>query len=157
MTVSEMLEKLLSELGNGSRFPCSQVEGDKPCTLKHEGKTDKNGRTVFYFASDCKIAQTFCASCLAYWHVAVARNCIEREPNLNRAARKEPEELDFQPLRIAASVAIGLAMDKQGRIPTAAEMVKFTQENPHLFPKPWTRKQAQFCLDNPNHLLGTEG
>lgn len=59
-------------------------------------------------------------------------------------------------MRILASVPIGLCMQRIGRWPTATELALYTAANPDLFPEPWTEAQAQFCLDNPNHVLDAE-
>lgn len=69
------LSNLQTELG-GPLFPCTRQKDGKACTQQHERKLDRHGRTVFYFATGCKIVETFCPACLAYWHVAVARNCV---------------------------------------------------------------------------------
>lgn len=68
---------------------------------------------------------------------------------------KKSERLDFQPMKILASVPIGLAMRKFGHFPSVPEMVRFTRDNPDLFPRPWTAEEAKFCLENPSHVLST--
>lgn len=69
-------DELQTKLANSKNFPCIHPKDGVSCTAQHEGMSDRDGRQIFYFASDCKVAQTFCPSCLAYWHVAVARNCL---------------------------------------------------------------------------------
>lgn len=75
MKAEQLIEQAQSLLG-GPEYRCTQKKQGKPCTQQHEDEVDRDGRPVFYFASDCKVAQTFCPACLAYWHVAVARNCL---------------------------------------------------------------------------------
>lgn len=72
--VATEIEALQAKL-NGPAFKCTREDkAGRACTMQHEGKLDKEDRPVLYFAPGCKVAQTFCPACSAYWHVAVARN-----------------------------------------------------------------------------------
>lgn len=70
------LDHVQERLGWNHVAPCSQTKNGKACTLQHQDERDQEGRPVFWYGTDCKIVQTFCPACLAYWHVAVARNCV---------------------------------------------------------------------------------
>lgn len=73
--IESSLNEMQTELG-GPKHPCSRMRGGASCVRQHDGKFDKDGRPVFYFGVGCKVAETFCDSCLAYWLVAVARNAV---------------------------------------------------------------------------------
>ena len=88
------LDALLSELGHENRAPCSRremrdVDGPhKPkrsvaCLGQYEDQTDKDGRHVFFYGTECEVARKLCPACAAYWHVAVARNCLEDVRRIN--------------------------------------------------------------------------
>jgi hypothetical protein len=73
--VQKDIEALTAALA-GPTFRCMKMKGGKPCTQQHDGKLDRDDRPVFYYATGCRIVESFCPACLAYWHVAVARNCL---------------------------------------------------------------------------------
>ncbi len=75
MSALKLTDQLLHVLA-GPEIPCTRKKDGKACTMQHDGKLDRKGCTVFYFSTGCKVVETFCPSCLAYWHVAVARNCL---------------------------------------------------------------------------------
>lgn len=90
--LEDMLSTIQSRLGGGD-LPCTNLDANgRACTQQHEGKFDRVGRPIFYFATDCRIVETFCPACLAYWHVAVARN------NLITFRRFAASEAPFRPL-----------------------------------------------------------
>lgn len=72
-----MLETLITDLGNSNKFACLTPKSGRACTAQHEDEIDKKtGRDALWFATDCRLPETFCPSCRAYWHVAVAMNCL---------------------------------------------------------------------------------
>jgi hypothetical protein len=79
MTLKEMEESLNKVQGAlGQTPPCSNPAD--PCPSKYHGKTGRNGKSLFWYGSDCTLpAKKFCDPCLAYWHVAVARNILLSE------------------------------------------------------------------------------
>jgi hypothetical protein len=76
MTTDDMLDRLLNRLG-GEDFKCTRQKDGKVCARQYTNKFDKENRPIFYFATGCKVVESFCPACLAYWHVAVARNCLD--------------------------------------------------------------------------------
>lgn len=109
----KMLEKLLTELGAENRTPCSRrkmMDVDGPnklkrsvaCVGQYEDETDEDGRPVFYYGNDCAVVSKLCPACAAYWHVAVARNCLLDVQRTERfrhfeAERTEPSALESSP------------------------------------------------------------
>ncbi len=67
--LAEQLQTLLA----GPDYECTSTRNGKACTQQHEG-LDKKGQPKFYFSIGCKVVETFCPACRAYWLVAVARN-----------------------------------------------------------------------------------
>jgi hypothetical protein len=67
------LEKAL-ELTNPLR--CTRQKAGKSCTRQHEDTFDKEGRPLYWYGDGCRLVESFCPSCRAYWHVAVARNAV---------------------------------------------------------------------------------
>lgn len=57
-------------------LPCLQQRDGKPCTKQHEG-SGTDGKRKLYFMPGCKVVESFCPVCSAYWHAAVARNQLE--------------------------------------------------------------------------------
>jgi len=81
--LDKLLDGALTALNVEQDFPCSNQKPDakndgKPtsCLARDHG-FDKDDRPVFWFGSDCVVARKLlCPTCLAYWHVAVARNIM---------------------------------------------------------------------------------
>lgn len=76
MDVEQQLDDIQTVLSESERFPCTRMKNGRACTLQHMNLLDKEDRPIFFFGIDCQIVKTFCPSCLAYWLVAVARNCL---------------------------------------------------------------------------------
>lgn len=78
MNATELIEKLLAELG-GPAYPCEHRRGGRSCIqVIGEERRKRDGGLVLWYATDCRAAERLCPTCLAYWHVAVARNCLPR-------------------------------------------------------------------------------
>ena len=78
-TIGEM-EAKAGELVNalhGPAFPC-KAAGGKSCSHKAmDLKPRRDGKPQFWFGSDCQYPyKHFCDPCLAYWHIACARNIL---------------------------------------------------------------------------------
>jgi hypothetical protein len=88
------LEELQIQLGQEDAFPCVRQKEGKPCTRIYEDARDNDtGRPVFYFETGCRVVEEFCPACQAYWHVAVARNCLI---TLDRISPEENERHESQ-------------------------------------------------------------
>ncbi len=73
MSEAEKLIEQLQSLLGGPTYECTSQRDGKACTRQHEG-VDKKGQLKLYFSIGCKVVESFCPACRAYWLVAVARN-----------------------------------------------------------------------------------
>lgn len=78
-TLGDVLEKLSTE----ADFPCERrsekVNAGRSCLqIKGNLRNEKTGAPLLWYATDAApfVLKHFCATCAAYWHVAVARNLI---------------------------------------------------------------------------------
>jgi len=71
--IEAQLNKIQVELMS-TKFVCTRVKGGEPCTRQHDKERNHKGQFLYYFAPGCKVVESFCPACSAYWHVAVARN-----------------------------------------------------------------------------------
>lgn len=81
MTLAQMNEALTAIIGAvtlAAVLPCRRVSERTTCLrAAHALKSDKAGKPRFWYGSDCPYpAAHFCDACLAYWHLACARNII---------------------------------------------------------------------------------
>lgn len=71
------LDELIIKLGNSEKFPCTVKKEKRSCIQRlQDAGPDEDGRTQFWYGTDCRAAERLCSSCAAYWHVSVARNCL---------------------------------------------------------------------------------